>query len=125
MGDRERERERDDLAVTLVWVAATGGVLTLGAAVFARLPTAASVGVGAILAVSNLWALGLLMRSIFRGRGGAGASLLAVLKMLALFVIVWLLLRLGAVDTLPLLVGYGALPIGIVAAALSGALGRP
>lgn len=51
-------------------------------------------------------------------RGGAAWGVFAILKILVLFGGIWLLLTRGVVDPIPLVVGYGVLPLGIVAASL-------
>ena len=57
-------------------------------------------------------------------RGGLAWGLLAVVKIVVLFGGMWLLLTRGWVDPIALLVGYGALPLGISAGTLGRAL-RP
>ncbi|HSO38534.1 MAG TPA: hypothetical protein VLT33_38660 [Labilithrix sp.] len=46
-------------------------------------------------------------------RGGAAWGLFALLKMVLLFGGIWLLLTRGLVDPIPLVVGYGVLPLAI------------
>jgi hypothetical protein len=46
-------------------------------------------------------------------RGGAAWGLFALLKMVALFGGIWLLLTRSVVDPIPLVVGYGVLPLAI------------
>jgi hypothetical protein len=50
-------------------------------------------------------------------RGGAAWGVFAVLKMFLLFGGIFVLLTKGLVDPMPLVVGYGVLPLGIVASA--------
>ncbi len=57
-------------------------------------------------------------------RGGAAWGVFAVLKILLLFGGIWILLTKGLVAPIPLVVGYGVLPLGIAAAGLWGSL-RP
>lgn len=57
-------------------------------------------------------------------RGGAVWGVLAAIKMLLLFGGIWILLTRHVVDPMPLLVGYGAMPLGIVVSALWPSLGR-
>ncbi len=85
--------------------------------------TAASVVAGAAVAVVNLLALRALIRALLkpeRPKGGAGWLLLALGKMLLLFGGLWLLATSKLLEPLPMLVGYGVLPIGITASALFG-----
>jgi hypothetical protein len=51
-------------------------------------------------------------------RGGLAWGIFAVLKILFLFGGVWILFTRGLVDPIPLVVGYGVLPLGIAASAL-------
>jgi hypothetical protein len=109
----------------LVTVAATGAVLSLGALLFAGVGTAFSVAVGGGIAAGNLWALARIIRALLPDeRAGAeaqsrgGWALLAVLKLFALLAAVWLLMRHGVVSPLPMVVGFGALPIGIAIGSL-------
>lgn len=53
-----------------------------------------------------------------RKRYGAAWGVFAVLKMFILFGGIWLLLSKHVVDAIPLVVGYGVLPFGIVMSAL-------
>jgi len=112
------------LRTSLAAVAFFGVLLTLGTLATLGPRVAPSVAVGAAIAVANLWALARIVAALLpdgtkHDRGdmrpsGAGAwALLALLKMFALFGIVWLLMRHAMVSPLPLLVGFGALPIGI------------
>jgi hypothetical protein len=48
----------------------------------------------------------------------AAWALVAVLKMISLLAAAWLLMRCGLVSPLPMLVGFGALPIGIAIGSL-------
>lgn len=57
-------------------------------------------------------------------RGGAAWGVFAMLKILVLFGGIALLLRRGWVEAIPLVVGYGVLPLGITASTLLGSL-RP
>ena len=55
-------------------------------------------------------------------RGGAAWGVFALLKMLLLFGGVWILLTRGLVDPIPLVVGYGVLPLGITIGGLSSSI---
>ena len=57
-------------------------------------------------------------------RGGAAWGVFAVFKILILFGGIWMLLSKGLVAPIPLVVGYGVLPLGIAAAGLWNSL-RP
>jgi len=51
-------------------------------------------------------------------RGGAAWGIFAVVKILALFGGTWMLLARGIIDPIPLVVGYGVLPLGIVSSSI-------
>jgi hypothetical protein len=109
-------------------VAVVGVALTAGALVVFGPGTAASVAAGAGLATGNLWALARIISALLpstsegarrqseEGRGGW--AVVAILKMFGLVAVVWLLMRHGVVSPLPMVVGFGALPIGIAIGAL-------
>ncbi len=108
--------------------AVLGAALTLGALVLLGGRAATSVAVGAGIAVGNLIAMRAIIRALLPPAeseptappsGAAGAwALFAVLKILILFGGVWILLTRGMVDPMPLVVGYGVLPLGITLSAL-------
>ena len=104
-------------AVLLVGAAATVvGAFVSGA------HTARSIALGAAVAAANLWVITVVVRGMLGGkRSRVPWPLIAVAKMGVLFGGLYLLLTNGWVDLLPLLVGLGALPIGVVA----GQLGAP
>jgi hypothetical protein len=102
----------------LIAVAATGGVLVLLFTPVFGLRFAASVAVGAAVAVANFWILVRAVRAYFGGTGGAGWGLFVVLKFSFVVGGLYLLFRSGFVQGLPLAVGLGSLPIGIVLAEL-------
>ncbi|HVH41696.1 MAG TPA: hypothetical protein VM925_05115 [Labilithrix sp.] len=52
------------------------------------------------------------------GRGGIAWGVFAAFKMLILFGGIWFLLTRHVVDPMPLLVGYGVMPLGIAASAV-------
>jgi hypothetical protein len=113
------------LRTSLVAVALSGLALALAAAAFFGLRAAFSVGVGAALATGNLWALARIVSALLpEGSEGAESqsraawALVAVLKMISLLAAAWLLMRGGLVSPLPMLAGFGALPIGIAIGSL-------
>jgi hypothetical protein len=115
------------LRATLFSVAGCGAALTLGALLLLDRAAGLSTGIGAALAVGNLWALARIVTALLpardadrdqprearRSNGAVGWTVLALLKMLALFSVVWLLMRHFAVSPLPMLLGFAALPLGI------------
>jgi hypothetical protein len=113
------------MRASIAAVALAGAGLALAALVVFGMSTAFSVTVGAAIAAANLWALARIVAALLpedaqsaRSQSKAAWALLAVLKMFGLIVAVWLLMRHGAVSPLPMMVGFGALPIGIAIGSL-------
>ncbi len=114
-------RLRTSLGAVLV----AGGALALSALAFAGLSIGLSVLAGAALAGGNLWLLARIVAELLPSdRAGAeaqsrgGWALVAALKMFGLVALAWLLMRHGIVSPMPMLVGFGALPIGIAIGSL-------
>ena len=113
------------LRAALVTVVVSASVFA-GVASFAwSLRAALSVAVGGAIATANLYVLARIVASLMPADDGAGATeprvtggtrawgVLALFKMIALFGGVWMLMSHKLVDPMPMLVGFGALPIGI------------
>jgi len=98
-----------------------GVLAAIGAWFFVGSSAAIGVAVGASTATLNLWAF-TRIGTAFLSRRGVRASwgLLAGFKLLALFGTVALVLRTGTADPVSFLIGYLALPVGIVASQLLG-----
>jgi len=98
-------------------VAVVGALLTLLSPLLFGALGVVSVGIGAGLAVANLWAVARTVRA-FLGAASAGRRppwlALAALKLVALFALLGLLVKNGWAEVLPLALGYLALPLGIV-----------
>jgi hypothetical protein len=113
------------LRTAIVSVAVVGVGLSVAAVSLFGLSVAWSVAIGAAIAALNLWALARIMvpmlptdeASARPGKRGRHA-LAAILKMLGLVGGVWLLMRHGVVSPIPMVVGFGSLPIGIVIGSL-------
>jgi hypothetical protein len=135
--------ERDDIATSVKAAAVLGTIFTLAAFGTHDAKTGFSVGVGAAIAVANLLTMRAIVRALVRApeeeegdadekkdhraagkRGGAAWGVFAVLKIFVLFGAIWILLSKGLVAPIPLVVGYGVLPLGIAAAGLWNSL-RP
>jgi hypothetical protein len=111
------------MLTALVGVATFGALFAAGAGMFFGGRAALSVGVGALVAVLNLYGLARILGAMVGARAdgdpdGAGGTsgiwgILAVAKVLVLFGGVWWLMGANLVDPMPLVVGWGALPIGI------------
>jgi hypothetical protein len=101
-------------------VSVVGLVLVAGACLAGGPRVMLAVAIGAGAAVANLWVIGRLVSSFLGGRGRMSWSFVAVVKLAVLFGGMFLLIKGGIAGVLPLLIGYGALPIGIVVAQLGG-----
>lgn len=125
---------------TLTFVAVIGGLLAVGSIYMKDARVTASVFIGAGVALLNLWVLSKIVTSMMpveekestateadEGNtegdkaGSSGWGLLAVIKILALFGGAFVLWKSGIALPLPTLLGYGALPIGIVLSSVGGA----
>jgi hypothetical protein len=115
--------EETGLRAALWGIASTGAVLTLASPFVLGTRGAIGVALGSALAAFNLWALARIVRAFMNG-AGLPWVLLAALKLIGLLVVVALVLQLGITTVVPLAVGYGALPIGIVFAQLGAARAR-
>jgi hypothetical protein len=135
----------DDTARAAKAAAILGGIFALAALGLYGGRAAGSVVLGAGIAVANLMTMRAIIRSLLRGpdddpadppadgsgadhraegrRGGAAWGLFAVLKIVILFGGIWILLTRGLVDPMPLVVGYGVLPLGIALSSLWSSLG--
>src|ERR1700733_1534476 len=79
------------------------------------------VAIGGAIAAANLWVFARLGQAFVSRRGRTAPwSVVALLKLLALFGGVWLILGSGMISGLSLAVGYAALPVGITLASLFG-----
>ena len=123
------------LKTAIASVITFGAIATAFAALGWGLHPALSTATGAGLAASNLYALARILRALLapmehaepvageptpaaRRGSVAGWAFLAVAKMSVLFGGIWLLMVRGYVDAIPLLVGYGSLPLGIAVGAV-------
>mgnify|MGYP001428723264 CR=1 FL=1 len=147
MTDPSRHDDTDDTARSAKAAAILGGVFALVALGFYGPRAATSVLVGAGIAVANLLTMRAIIRALVQvtpepdadgekhekdghdgqdgperegtsRRGGIAWGIFAAFKILILFGGVWILLTRQVVDPMPLVVGYGVLPLGICASAL-------
>jgi ATP synthase I chain len=110
-----------DLRYSVGWVAAAGGVLSLGMLFFFGLRAGFSTAVGAAVACANLLVLARVVAAMLgRGTSVRAWRAVGVIKMVALIVAVWALLTTGLVDPIPLVVGLGALPLGLATGSMLG-----
>lgn len=106
--------ERDEsLTAAYVGVALGGAALLVGAGVWFGARVMAQTSVGVVLALSNLWILEQLVR-VYLDAGRGRWAVLALLKAAVLFGVVAVLLFTGVISVLPLVAGFGALPLGVV-----------
>ena len=114
------ETERDDgMGRSFIAVAAAAVALTLLAPFTFGWTAVVGVAIGGVLALSNLWAVALVVRGFLRGAGLPWGAF-AALKFVVLVFFVWLVMKNGWAEVMPLAFGYAALPLGIVV----GQLGR-
>jgi hypothetical protein len=112
--------ERDDgLGRSLRAVAVAGVVLTLLSPFAFDGKTMQGVAIGAALAFGNLYAIAAIVRGFLRG-AGLPWGVFGAVKFAALLFVIWIVLKNGWATVVPLVLGYAALPLGIVA----GQLGR-
>jgi hypothetical protein len=139
-------RSSDDATLATVCAAVLGAVFSVVGLVAYDARTAASVAIGAAIAIANLLTMRAIIRALIREpepeperdaereknagehddadhrgagrRGGVAWGVFALLKIFLLFGGVWILLTKRLVDPIPLVVGYGVLPLGIAASAL-------
>lgn len=148
---KPEKTERDDIKTSVKAAAALGAIFTLAAFGTHDGKTALSVAVGAGIAVANLLTMRAIVRALVQApddegdaggepdeekseekkdhraagkRGGAAWGVFALFKIFFLFGGIWLLLSKGLVAPIPLVVGYGVLPLGIAAAGVWNSL-RP
>ena len=102
-------------------VAAIGALLTTGAILLVGRTAGQGVAIGAVVATANLWAFTRLGAAFLARRGVQTAfALLAVLKLVVLFGAVVIVLKAELAGPVPFLIGYLALPAGIVVSQLLG-----
>ena len=124
------DRDRDGAApipldapmiASITAVAAVAVAFTIVAAIVAGMPVALSVAVGGLLATANLWVFAIVGKNVIAGgRRRRIWGLVGGLKLLALLGGLYLLLENGVIDPLPLVIGYGALPLGIAIGSVFG-----
>ena len=119
--DLTNTRPGIELGRPLFAVVAIAVLLALGALFIGGRPTGIGVGVGGLMAALNLWAFTRIGAAMLSGRRRRGAwGLVAILKLFALFGAVFWILKRDLADPLSFLIGYLALPIGIVASQFLG-----
>ena len=115
--------ETDAVLTAALWsVALAGIVLAVLAGMVGGARALLGAAVGGAIAAGNLWGLIRVVRVLFNNQGPRLPWTLALMAKFTLLLggVFWLI-RSELVDVLPLLVGFLALPIGIVAGQLRGA----
>ena len=126
------DEPNDDTGDAAKAAAILGGVFAIGALALYGPRAALSVVVGAVIAVANLLTMRAIIHALVRvpseedERAGKttstaasiGWALLAAFKILIIFGGIWFLLTRRLVDPMPLVVGYGVLPLGIAGSAI-------
>jgi hypothetical protein len=105
---------------TGVWsILAIGAALGLGALVLSGWRAALSLAAGAGLGAGNLWALGRIVCGLLEPNRAKGPWIVVgVTKWVGVLGILYMLIRTGFADLLPLALGLATLPLGIVLAQL-------
>ncbi len=105
-------------------VAVSGACLAIGLFVEGGVVSGVSAAVGAGVAVTNLYVLSRIVFSFAipyvdaKENAGFAWGVIALGKMMVLFGGLWVLMTHHWVDPIPLVVGYGSLPIGIAIGAV-------
>ena len=107
--------EESNLGPALWSVAVAGALVTLTSPVLFGATGVVSVGIGAAMAVANLWLVGRTVKAFLGARGSRPSwGALAVVKLIAMFLLLGAAVKNGWLEVLPLGFGYAALPLGIV-----------
>jgi hypothetical protein len=115
----ETETSEAGLAVRVsLWsILGLGAVFALVAVAVAGSKASVSVAAGAGLGAANLWTLGRIVRAMLVPGGALGPWVaLGILKLGAVSGALYVLIRSGFADILPLALGLATLPLGILIA---------
>jgi hypothetical protein len=110
------------LTAALIGVGVCGALATGVALAGYGGAVAFGVMLGALLALSNLWVHARVVKMYLAG-GGSVWAVIGLVKVTLLFGLVYLLVKKDVVGLMPLIAGYGALPLGILASHLRPAPG--
>ncbi|MEB2321704.1 MAG: ATP synthase subunit I [Sorangiineae bacterium] len=113
--------ETDGIGGALRVVGLVGALLTAGAVAVSGPPVGLGVAIGALVALANLWVLDRAVRGFLTGESRAPWAVVAVLKLVLLVGALYLVVKSGVAGVMPLIVGFGALPLGITLSQLRGA----
>ena len=110
---------RDGNIASALWsVAIVGVVLSVLSLQVFGVAGVVSSGLGAALAVVNLWLIARMVRGFLGGGPGRAWGPIGMIKLAGLFIVLGIILKRGYAEVLPLAFGYAALPLGIVLAQL-------
>ena len=122
MSTATESTDQNSIASAIWAVAIVGALLALAAPSLLGSGSRLSVAVGALLAMGNLYAISRTVRGFLHPAGARSPWVsLAMLKFAVMFLGILFLVRSGYVQLLPLVIGYAALPVGIVIAQLKSA----
>jgi hypothetical protein len=103
------------LSTVIKTVAAVGVLDAVAVGYFAGRGAGASAAYGATIGLVNLLFLGRMVRAFLSTKGAPSRWVIAALTKLAVLVLaMYLPVRAGLVQVLPFVIGFGALPLGIV-----------
>jgi len=115
MNTATESTEPNGIASAIWSVAIVGALLTLAAPTLLGTGSRLSVAIGVLLAIGNLWAISRTVRGFLYPAGARSPWIsLAMLKFAVMFLGVLFLVSGGYAKLLPLVIGYAAMPVGIV-----------
>jgi len=115
MNTATESTEPNGIASAIWSVAIVGALLTLAAPTLLGTGSRVSVAIGVLLAIGNLWAISRTVRGFLYPAGARSPWIsLAMLKFAVMFLGVLFLVSGGYAKLLPLVIGYAAMPVGIV-----------
>jgi hypothetical protein len=106
------------LRASFVGTAVCGAALALGTAALVGARAGFSAAIGTAVAEANLWALAQIVSALLQGQHAGAWGVVAPLKMFALVAVVGVMMRYTAIAPLFMVVGFGALPMGIAIGSL-------
>ncbi len=116
---RPASDEQKVVTASIVAIALLGIAGSVIAGVFLSLRAGLSVAMGASAAAANLWLLSFLIRHWFQpGASPAPWALITLFKFGGLIALLYVLVASGLAQAVPLILGFGTLPLGIVAGQL-------
>ena len=122
MNTATESTEPNGIASAIWSVAIVGALFTLAAPTLLGNGSRLSVALGTLLAIGNLWAISRTVRGFLNPAGARSPWIsLAMLKFALMFLGVLFLIRGGYAKLLPLVIGYAAMPVGIVISQLKSA----